>query len=213
MDVELSPIKRGESLPDYVRHNIQKYIIENELKPGDAIPSENELSRRLRVGRNSVREAVKALESLGVLETRRGSGIYVREFSLDPLLDGLQYQFLSDLRELRDFIQVRVVLELGMIESALQHMTDKQVELLEAIVERMRVRAERGESFPEQDREFHHYLFEPGENSIILKMLDVFWVTHSRATQDLDVDEPARYRVYEDHVAILNAVRASTPPM
>jgi len=208
MSKGLSPIKRSQSMPDYVRRSIQKYIIDNELRPGDPIPSENELSRQLGVGRNSVREAVKALESLGVLKTRRGSGIYVREFSLDPLLESIQYQFLFDLQELRDFIQVRVVLELGMIESALQNMTDDQVALLESIVERMRVHAERGESFPEQDREFHHCLFEPAQNSIILKMLDVFWVTHRKAIEHLDVDEPVRYRVYQDHVAILDAVKA-----
>ena len=78
---------------------------------------------------------------------------------------------------------------------------------LEAIVERMRARSQRGEAFPELDREFHHCLFEPARNSVILRMLDIFWVTHRRASQHLEVDEPARQRVYEDHVAILDAVR------
>ena len=66
-----------------VQDRIKRYIVEHDLEGGDALPPETQLTRDLGVSRSSVREAVKALESLGILVTRPGKGLYVRPFSLD----------------------------------------------------------------------------------------------------------------------------------
>ena len=63
-------------------HQLQNIIADDRLKTGDKLPSERELSERLKVGRSSVREALSALELLGLIETRRGEGTFLRDFKI-----------------------------------------------------------------------------------------------------------------------------------
>jgi len=204
---QLIAIPRAPALTDYVKQSIKEYILANGLRPGDAIPSEKELSQGLGVSRNSVREAVQALVSLGVLETRQGSGIYVRAFTLDPLLDGLLYQMLGSLREVSEFLQVRLVLEQGMIGEVLHNITDADIVALEDILTSMRGSAERGRASPDADLAFHHRLFEPAGNGVLLQLLDMFWLAYHKAQSQMD-EADAQQSILDDHLAILAAVRA-----
>src|SRR5260221_10589345 len=87
----LKPIKRGELLYEAAQTEIKEYIITHRLKSGDPLPTEMKLAEHLGVSRNSVREAVKALEAVGVLESRAGAGLFVSDFSFDPLLRNMAY--------------------------------------------------------------------------------------------------------------------------
>lgn len=66
-------------LPELISEEIEKMVVRQEFKPGDRLPSENELAQRLGVGRSTVREAIKALVSRNILEVHRGSGTFVCE--------------------------------------------------------------------------------------------------------------------------------------
>ncbi|KPL61050.1 hypothetical protein AM506_04060 [Rossellomorea vietnamensis] len=81
------------------------------LKPGDKIPSERELSERLNVGRSSVREALRALELLGLIETRRGEGTFLRDFRDHHLIDLLGMFILQDDMAQEDILQTKMLIE------------------------------------------------------------------------------------------------------
>ncbi|WP_455431276.1 FadR/GntR family transcriptional regulator [Rossellomorea vietnamensis] len=81
------------------------------LKPGDKIPSERELSERLNVGRSSVREALRALELLGLIETRRGEGTFLRDFRDHHLIDLLGMFILQDDMAQEDILQTKMMIE------------------------------------------------------------------------------------------------------
>ena len=183
MDKQLIPIQRPPLLHRTVQEAIRTYILENNLQPDDMLPPENDLAQQLGVSRSSVREAIKGLESLGLLEARRGSGVFVRSFSFEPLLANLEYSLLFDLRELVELLEIRRVLETGMVGVALAVMGEEQLTVLEQIVERMRLRAEEGEAFPDEDRAFHLELFRKVENQTLLKLLDIFWLVLNKAIQ------------------------------
>jgi DNA-binding FadR family transcriptional regulator len=191
-----------------VQESIKSYILENQLRPGDGLPPETDLASRLGVSRNSVREAVKGLESLGILETRHGSGLFVGNFSIDPLLDSLPYGLLMDLKDLRDLLEIRIVLESGMIEAALEVMSEEQITDLEQLVEEMRASAEAGQPFLEQDRAFHQKLFEDLENTALLRVIDIFWLACHRAVAYPSMQDRDPMRTYRDHAAICQAVQA-----
>ncbi|WP_425535945.1 FadR/GntR family transcriptional regulator [Bacillus methanolicus] len=87
-------------------------IESNGLKPGDKILSERELSERLNVGRSSVREALRALELLGLIETRRGEGTFIRDFSGHQLVELLSTFILQDERAKRDVSETKYLIEI-----------------------------------------------------------------------------------------------------
>ena len=206
MTKQIEPINRPPLIYHSVQNAIRNYIIENQLRAGDPLPPENELARSLGVSRNSVREAARSLESLGVIETRRGSGLFVQDFSFDPILDNLQYSLLFDLRQLSDLTEVRRVLEIGMIETAMQIMPLSQKEQLQDIVKKMRKRAEAGETFPTEDREFHQLLFENVGNSVLTKLLDIFWQTFNKASAYIALADNNPMWTYQAHKAIVDAI-------
>jgi DNA-binding FadR family transcriptional regulator len=187
---------------------IRAFILDNKLQAGDPLPPETELARQLGVSRNSVREAVKAMESLGILETRRGSGLFVRAFSFDPLLENLLYGLLFDLRELAELLEIRRVLETGLVGSAVRALHPAAVESLGIVVTAMAERAMRGESFADEDRRFHQVLFESLGNQTLLKLLDVFWLTYREASRHTDMHSPDPIQTAQDHAAIYDAVAA-----
>src|SRR5438309_2312002 len=121
-----------------IQEEIKGYIIDHALKPGDPLPSEGDLAQQLDISRNSVREAVKSLEVLGIVESRPGSGLYVRDFSFDSIINNLPYGLLFDLKSVRDVLEVRAHLEYGMVDRVVQEATPAQLDLLRGILERMR---------------------------------------------------------------------------
>lgn len=208
MEHGLKPLARPVSLHESVQEAIRAYIVANALRPGEALPPEGDLARQLGVSRNSVREAVKALESLGILEARRGSGLFVAEFSFDPLLENLTYGLRFDLNQLAELLEVRRVLETGLIGDAVAAMSPASHAALRETVEQMRQRAEANESITEADRQFHQILFEPLGNTTLLKLLDVFWRTYQEAARTTDMRNDDLVGTYRDHAAIQDAVQA-----
>jgi DNA-binding FadR family transcriptional regulator len=203
-DVSASPTLLYRSVQDLIK----RYILDHQLQAGDPLPPETHLVRDLGVSRSSVREAVKALESLGILETRPGRGLYVRPFSLDPILDNLAYSLLFDRQIIVELLDVREQLEAGLLPRAIEALAPEQIERLQQLVHRMREKAERGEPFPEEDQRFHHTIAEEAGNRLALKLLDVFWVVFNRSrdraltiSQDLD-------QTWRSHANILDAIQA-----
>ncbi|MEM7031277.1 MAG: FadR/GntR family transcriptional regulator [Chloroflexota bacterium] len=182
--------------------------MDNQLQANDALPPETELAKQLGISRNSVREAVKSLESLGIVETRRGSGIFVREFSFEPLLDNLAYSLLFDLEQTSHLSEVRRVLEVGMIEQAMKAMSSKQMARLQDVTARMKEKAEKSEPFLQEDREFHQCLFENLGNKVLLKVLDAFWLSYRKASEQTQIEIRDPMYTYQFHEAILNAIAA-----
>jgi DNA-binding FadR family transcriptional regulator len=203
----LEPLARRQPLHHSVQEAIRTYIIDNRLRPGDMLPPETEFVRRLGVSRTSVREAVKALESIGILEVRHGSGLAVRQFSLQPLLENITYGSF-DLDELAELTEIRRVLEIGMIEAALQRMSAATLDELRQIVAQMGAAAERDHDYMVEDRRFHQLLFAGLNNQTLLTLLDVFWLTFNKATAHADLRGSDPISTYRDHLAIVEAIAA-----
>lgn len=208
MSKPLPRLHQGPLLSYSAQEIIKEYILENHLRPGDALPPETELGRQLGISRNSVREAVKGLVALGIIEVRRGSGLFVSQFSFEPLLENISYGVRFELKELSDLLEVRRVLEVGLIEKAMAAARPEQIERLREVLREMESRVTRGENFLEADRLFHRILFENLDNTILLTLLDTFWVTFRKATAQTAIEDIDPLRTYRDHAAIVDAVEA-----
>ncbi|MFC0533412.1 FadR/GntR family transcriptional regulator [Phytohabitans kaempferiae] len=206
---EFRRLSNSPPLHQIVQQEIRNYILKQGLRPGDPLKPESELARLFGVSRNSVREAVKALESTGVLETRRGSGVYVCDFSFTPLLDHLPYGLMQDHRALRELVALRKTLEASLITDAMRAMSPTSIAALRENLDTMRELAEQGEGFAEQDRHFHQLLFRDLGNTMLLRLFDQFWLAYHAAAP------PARGRTpmdaYHGHTAILDAILTGDP--
>lgn len=140
----------------------------------------------LGVSRNSVREALKALQALDIVDIRHGYGTYVGQASLTPFVDGLTFRTLArqdDTNEtgaLAEILQVREVLEEGLIHRVAAVLTETELDRLEAVVAEMEEAGRAGRPFPELDREFHELLYAPLGNALVPQLLGAFWTVFSR---------------------------------
>jgi DNA-binding FadR family transcriptional regulator len=203
----LKALKPKQLLYQTVQEAVKSYIIENGLKAGDALPPETELAQQLEVSRNSVREAIKALEALGILEARSGTGLFVRDFSFDAIVNNLAYGMLFDLKHLTDVLEVRCHLEESMVEKVVQRATPEQIQHLRTVLERMGTAAEQGRYSAEADRAFHQHLYDNVNNLLLWKVLDIFWDVIRQAQEYAAMPGPAdpmaSYRV---HLPIVDAL-------
>ncbi|MEJ7138255.1 FadR/GntR family transcriptional regulator [Amphibiibacter pelophylacis] len=207
MDIEpLRPLRRAPLLHVSVQHSLRAFIEDNQLPAGAPLPPEAELAESLGVSRNSVREAVKALESVGVLETRRGVGVFVREFSFEPLLDNLAYGIGNSMRQVSEVLEIRRTLEMGLIDTALHRFTAQDLVDLRAVTQRMHDRARQGQSFPEEDREFHRILFRSQGNEVLLRLIDVFWLAFYKASDFVNLENMDPMSTWRDHQDIVDAI-------
>ena len=169
--------------PGSVTQQIKNYILLNKLKPGDPMPTETELCTAIGVSRSSVREAMRQLATLDIVEVRHGHGTFVGQLSLAPLVEGLVFRGVlspgDDLTALREVVDVRVALDLAMAGELAARLKGTVNPDLDALVDDMERQSSAGESFAEIDREFHSVLASRLGNRLVQQLVTAFWEVHT----------------------------------
>ena len=192
---------------------IKNYILTKGLHPGDALPTESQLCTDLGVSRSSVREAVRTLVALDIVEVRHGHGMFVGQVSMRPMVESLLFRGLlnpgDDHRGLRDIVEVRITLDNALTEPVTQAWKNRQDPELDQIVEQMDLHAQKGELFTDQDRRFHMRLLEPLDNHLFLHLTEAFWAVHTLTVPLLDGPRPEdMLSAAKAHRSMLQAARA-----
>ena len=194
-----------------IRDEITGLILSRGLSSGDPLPTETELVEALGVSRNSIREALKALQALDIVEIRHGYGTYVGRLSLDPLADGLTFRALHDigrdLRSMEEILEVREALEAALIRRVAATVPEEDLAALDEVTKRMADRAKAGETFAEEDREFHEVLYRSLNNALVTQLLRAFWDVFHRVNHRLGVTDPNPAQTVRRHRAIVTALR------
>jgi DNA-binding FadR family transcriptional regulator len=199
----------GARLFETTQQAIRDFILRHRLKANDPLPPEGQLAQELGISRTSVREAVKALESLGVLESRSGVGLRVRAFSLQPLVENLGYGIELDDASLLELLHVRRQLEAGFIAEVAPRLTPERLRVLRSVADRMGVRAMRGQDFPEEDQFFHRALYDGVGNRLLTQLVDTFWLVARRMRERARLQaDPDPVRAWEDHRRIVEALES-----
>jgi DNA-binding FadR family transcriptional regulator len=157
-----------------VQDELRSYIIDNRMQPGDRLPSETELATRLGVSRNVVREALKGLEALGLVEVRVGLGVYVKAADLDDILTNFAYSLLFDGRSVVELYEIRQRLELSYVREAMQQLSDDNLSEMERLLIEMEQQFREGKDFILEDLALHRTLFHNVGNGTLLKLFDIF---------------------------------------
>lgn len=198
----------SKKIPAYrlAQGEIKQFIERKGLRPGDGLPPEGLLAEDLGISRPSLREAVKSLESLGILESRHGDGIYVKAFSFDSIIENLPYSMVADDAQVTDLLYVRTYLELGALPSVVKNIQAENIQKLRSLAEAMLSKALSNETFFEEDRAFHAEMYRCMDNSFLLSLIDLFWQIFNnliRNSGGLVVDYEQMEMTARDHLAIV----------
>lgn len=162
---------------------IRDLIVARGLHPGDGLPTEIELCELLGVSRTSVREAIKTLATLDIVEVRHGHGTFVGHMSLDALVESLIFRGVlspgGDLQALREVVEVRQALDLAMADRIVASLEGTTNATLHRLVDEMAALQAKGETFPVQDRLFHAELLSGINNSLVGQLVTAFWDVYS----------------------------------
>ncbi len=195
---------RGPALSEAIRNYVKEYILSHHLGPGDSLPPETQLATELGVGRSSVREAVKALQALGIVEVRHGDGLYVREYNFDPILETISYGSHFDTSTLAELVQIRGWLELEIIEQAVRQARPEHIARMETAIAAWRATDRPAVDASALDRDFQRALYAALGNESLLKLLEVFWAVF-REPPASHTGTPAYYET------LLRAVKTGDP--
>lgn len=172
-------VPKNQSVVQGIINWITDCIVKKELKPGDKLPPEPELALQLGAARSSVREAIKILGYLGVLESKKGEGTSVRSGFIESMIDPMIYGIILNQDEsMKDLMELREMTETGMMRLAVKKSTEGDDKALAEIFERMKevVNSEETdcekkiEKFFEIDNEFHDKIVELGRNPMADKI-------------------------------------------
>ena len=168
---EFEAIRRNKVYEEVARR-LEQLIVER-MKPGDMLPPERELAENFGVSRSSVRDAIRRLELVGMVEPRQGSGTVVREVSTDNLINPLTTVLLQKRKLVVELLDVRKMLEPPLAARAASHASATDMAEMEDILRRQDEKLRRGQVAIEEDNEFHYTIAMASENSVVLKILDV----------------------------------------
>ncbi|MFE5398698.1 FadR/GntR family transcriptional regulator [Streptomyces sp. NPDC056568] len=197
-------VEPREPLATEVSRRLIDYLMSGEVQPGERIPSERQLTEMLGVNRPTVREAIKSLGFLGLLEIRQSSGTYYRGTDSDVLYRLFELGLVMGEKGARDMVQARAELEVIVAGLAAQSRDEAGVDLLRARLTAMRECPD--EEFPEADTAFHAALGELAGNTVLRDMLKGMRAMVQRGWVERTGTVRSRKVAYDDHVPIFEAV-------
>lgn len=166
----MKAIKKRESLSRQVFEQLKEQIITGKWKPGEKIPSENVLAELFNVSRVTIREALQTLVALNLLEKKQGDGTFVKEPSGEGYIDALLPTFINLKHSQAISVhEYRKIIEVGAIELVVERATNKDIEELKKILDKMKKCQDDLNKFALEDLNFHLLLCQITKNPIIEK--------------------------------------------
>lgn len=202
----VEPVKSARLYAEIVRQ-VKQLIAEGKLRSGDRLPPERELAEKFRVSRTSVREALRALESRGLIEIRAGEGAFVRDVTVETLIEPLALVILPHREAVGELFEARRLLEPAIAALAASRATPEDLAEMDRILEEQAREVTQGRTGVTQDAAFHAALASSAHNRAISRIVNALidLLTQSREESLQTPGRPARS--YSDHLGILEAIR------
>jgi GntR family transcriptional repressor for pyruvate dehydrogenase complex len=175
-DILLKPIRRVRLYENAV-DQIQNLILRKRYKPGDRMPSERSLAQQFRISRHSLREALRILDVMGLIEIKVGDGIYVKEVEFLPYIESLNLSIRNRLQGERETFAklwaARKIIEVGMVDLAAKQVNELYLRSLQRCIEEMEKNINHRDAFISSGIRFHRLIAEIGQNEVVILVWDM----------------------------------------
>jgi GntR family transcriptional repressor for pyruvate dehydrogenase complex len=168
----INPVNRP-AIVDEIIEQLLGFILKEQLKPGDKLPAERELMAQLSVGRSTLREAIKSLSTIGILEVKQGAGTFVGNGDMSILVKPLTWGLLLNQDSVDHVIEVRTVIETALAGWAAERATEAEIATLGDILESLEASQADIDAYVEHDLEFHLAIAIAAHNPMFLQILSL----------------------------------------
>ncbi|MEC0328012.1 FadR/GntR family transcriptional regulator [Paenibacillus macerans] len=198
----------GRKNYDIMIEELQRIIESGLVKPGEKLDTIENLAKRYRVGRSTVREAISHLKARGLIETRQGGGTYVRAQALETM----EARQIANRQELVQLLQVWKILEIGSIELAAEYRSEADLDELARIVSLMEEAIGNEETSRVHDVNFHFAIAKATRNPLLQQMMETISAMMTRTIRDsrslwLFSEKESAHRLFQEHYQMLLAIR------
>jgi len=213
VDFKIKPVPARTSVVDDVVKSICDYILDGVMRgtihKGDRIPSERELCKALGIGRSTLREAIKVLIMLGLLEIKKGQGTFVADSTTGFYTAPLAWGFIIGENSLEEIAEVRTLLESESAYLATQRADKESMRQIKDAYEGLSVAAEENdaERFTEMDVKFHLAIAQAAQNSAIFQMLSTIRRLLTIWINEVLVDYEALEITHKEHKKVYDCMR------
>ncbi len=190
-----------------VAGRIRHYILHNELKPGDILPVQHELSRQLNIGHRRLREGMSVLKDQGLVETRRKGGTIVCQPSFENLSEPIGWHLDTTGHDFEDLILARACVESGATAEAADKRTARDLLVMLDILEQMEAVLETTENELPRDEQFHCAILEATHNPVIVAFGQIVRLQFLKYAKLKSDSLEGRRETYKAHKSIYEAIR------
>jgi GntR family transcriptional repressor for pyruvate dehydrogenase complex len=202
----VEPIKSTRIYEEIVRQ-VRQLITEGRLKSGDQLPPERELAEKFMVSRTSVREALRALQSRGLIQIRAGEGAFVSDVSVETLIEPLALVILPHREAVAELFEARRLLEPAIAALAARRATREELAEMERILEEQAREVTQGRTGVLQDTALHSAIANSAHNRAITRIVSALMDLLSQSREE-SLHTPGRpTRSHQDHRRILAAIK------
>jgi|TARA_B110000285_G_scaffold214658_1_gene260263 GntR family transcriptional repressor for pyruvate dehydrogenase complex len=204
------PIKR-ESVAEMVARRILDMVTSRALKPGDQLPPERDLAEQLNVSRPSVREAIRGLSILGVVQSRQGGGAYITDLDGDALLGPIRFFLSLDKMNIRELYDARSLIEGDVARRAANNMDETQIASLEKILTHQEATLEDPSEFRLSDFKFHEAIWIGSGNSFLKRIGESLNALGLEFRRRASEQPEVLAQSLRDHRVLFDALKARDP--
>lgn len=182
---------------------IKNEIIKGNLTIGDKLPTERFLAEKLGISRNSIREAIRTMENMGMLESKQGSGNYLTGNLGKMFVEGIGIMLLLKQINYEEVYELRKTIELEAYELAVKNISKSDLTKLEILIEKMK--NSNGHDLVKTDKKFHYLIIKASNNNLILHIMQAIEDIYTNSVEHilLNSSDEIKTKLLEIHKSIL----------
>ena len=203
-----------KSLIDSIVEEIKDKVISGELKDGDMLTSQDVLAKSMGVSRASLREAFNRLKLMGLIETKQGSGTFVKKTTPSDFMNSLTSLLIMDQASAAELLDARLHIESAVAALAAKNASDEDLKKMKRVLDGMEndFRSGNIESFIAKDIQFHTFLAESSKNRVLVKVVEIIRdILHQFIKKFFDTVPSSLTTAIEYHTNIYEAIKQHDP--